>query len=539
MLLQAKFPRALWKQALQLVVRIINATPSSALGGMTPYEAFYGVKPDLSMLRVFGCRAYVHIQKKHRKQEKYHTQKCVYMGFKEGYKGFKCYNTDTNQFVISRDVTFDEDEFPGIPWEEEDAAFVPISGSGTYTTPVMAPSTTTGPSASLPPAHRPPPADDSSSSDDNAPPPRQAPPPPRRREDSEDYQPGGDEDDTPPPPKTPGKGKGKGKARAQIKSESPPPESPISSVAFPSESPVKAKKATFTRLGKNQSSRKVGRELRGLQRDTWSAELGYDNDEDPMRLRSRTPAVPAQPPLPSPPPVAADFPPLGHHPRRNRGAPRADYIVGRPRLPLRFDQPSGGEDSEDDPPSSEGGGGETSNLAIQAMEIVYGANQNQNLTYSQAVQRVFTEQANKVAITSKEPKTFKEAMERSDKDKWLASMQLEMKAHLDNGTWELVQLPPGRKAIGSRWVFKVKKDAEGKVERYKSRLTAQGFSQRPGIDFHEVFAPTMRWGSIRAILALAALEDAEIESVDVSNAYLNGVLLSDEAVYMRQPEDSK
>ena len=80
---------------------------------------------------------------------------------------------------------------------------------------------------------------------------------------------------------------------------------------------------------------------------------------------------------------------------------------------------------------------------------------------------------------------------------------------------------------GSRWVFKVKKDAEGNVERHKSCVVAQGFSQRPGINFHEVFAPTMQWGSIRAILALAALEDAEIESVDVSNAYLNGVLPSE------------
>ncbi|WP_208346720.1 reverse transcriptase domain-containing protein, partial [Aetokthonos hydrillicola] len=75
------------------------------------------------------------------------------------------------------------------------------------------------------------------------------------------------------------------------------------------------------------------------------------------------------------------------------------------------------------------------------------------------------------------------------------------------------------------------------IERYKARLLAKGFNQRPCIDLHKIFAPTMRWGStIRAILALAALEDMELESLDVSNAYLNGVLPPGETVYMEQPE---
>ena len=111
-----------------------------------------------------------------------------------------------------------------------------------------------------------------------------------------------------------------------------------------------------------------------------------------------------------------------------------------------------------------------------------------------------------------------------------------MGAHWTNGTWQVVTLPPGEKAIGSRWVFKLKRNADGSIDRFKARLVAQGFSQRPGIDFHEVFAPTMRWGSIRSVLAIAALEDMEIESLDVSNAYLNGRMPEGEEVYMRQAE---
>ena len=80
----------------------------------------------------------------------------------------------------------------------------------------------------------------------------------------------------------------------------------------------------------------------------------------------------------------------------------------------------------------------------------------------------------------------------------------------------------------------MKRNPDGSVERYKARLVAQGFAQRPGFDFTETFAPTPKWAALRAVLAIAAIEDLELESVDISSAYLNGQL--EEEVYMRQPE---
>ncbi|TFY64067.1 hypothetical protein EVJ58_g2864 [Rhodofomes roseus] len=121
-----------------------------------------------------------------------------------------------------------------------------------------------------------------------------------------------------------------------------------------------------------------------------------------------------------------------------------------------------------------------------------------------------------------------------ERGKWLKAAQDEVQSLVQNGTFELVQLPPGRKAIGSQWVFRVKRNADGSIERYKGRLVAKGFSQRPGFDYNETFAPTPKWASIRAILVLAALEDLELESVDIFSAYLNGELK--EEVYMQQPE---
>jgi len=76
-----------------------------------------------------------------------------------------------------------------------------------------------------------------------------------------------------------------------------------------------------------------------------------------------------------------------------------------------------------------------------------------------------------------------------------------------NGTWELVPRPKGKKIIGSKWVFKVKTNADGSVERYKGRLVAKGYNQRPGFDYLEIFAPTVRMPTIQVVLAMAAIED--------------------------------
>jgi hypothetical protein len=75
------------------------------------------------------------------------------------------------------------------------------------------------------------------------------------------------------------------------------------------------------------------------------------------------------------------------------------------------------------------------------------------------------------------------------------------------GTWEVVDLPPGQKAIGSDWVFKVKHNQDGSIERFKARLVAKGYSQRPGLDYNESFAPTFCPATLHIIMALAAVED--------------------------------
>jgi hypothetical protein len=124
-------------------------------------------------------------------------------------------------------------------------------------------------------------------------------------------------------------------------------------------------------------------------------------------------------------------------------------------------------------------------------------------------------------------------MSRPDAPFWIAAMQAEIKAQLAAGTYDIVPLPEGWHEIGGRWVFRTKRGPNGEILKYKARWVAQGFAQKYGIDYHETFAPVVRFDSIRALLSLVAHHDWELHQMDVKSAYLNGDL--EEEVYMKQP----
>ena len=95
-----------------------------------------------------------------------------------------------------------------------------------------------------------------------------------------------------------------------------------------------------------------------------------------------------------------------------------------------------------------------------------------------------------------EPLTFAEALTRPDAEKWRLAALEELAAHQSKGTWTLVPRPAGSKVISSKWVFKVKHNADGSIDRYKAQLVAKGYNQQPGFDYLKVFAPTVRLSSI-------------------------------------------
>jgi transposase InsO family protein len=133
-----------------------------------------------------------------------------------------------------------------------------------------------------------------------------------------------------------------------------------------------------------------------------------------------------------------------------------------------------------------------------------------------------------------EPQSYKEAISGNDAKEWNKAMQEEYKSLVKNKTWTLMTLPPGRSAIKCKWVFKIKRTTDGNIERYKARLVACGYSQKPGIDYKETFSPVVRLDSVRIILALVAKYDLELIHFDVKTAFLNGSIT--ENIYMQQPE---
>ncbi|KAD4180157.1 hypothetical protein E3N88_28748 [Mikania micrantha] len=129
-----------------------------------------------------------------------------------------------------------------------------------------------------------------------------------------------------------------------------------------------------------------------------------------------------------------------------------------------------------------------------------------------------------------EPRSYDEAICHPH---WQQAMAAELKALKDNNTWSLVPLPMGHKPIGCRWVYKIKYNSDGTIERYKARLVAKGYTQVEGIDYKETFSPTAKLTTLRCLLTVAAARNWFTHQLDVQNAFLHGDL--HEVVYMTPP----
>jgi transposase InsO family protein len=215
------------------------------------------------------------------------------------------------------------------------------------------------------------------------------------------------------------------------------------------------------------------------------------------------------PPRPRPQRIVRDptVMPNSALPGPSLGPIRPSRLRPNPRPNVRYINPDNAARTQRQPrPRGEGSGGARINHVQLLTALVYAAVANY-----------------------RDPLSFREAMRSEHAGDWREACQYEMDALAKNEVWVLVYLPPGRKAVKSRWVFKRKADL-----RYRARVVAKGFTQIFGLDYDETFSPVARFESLRLLLALAALEDWEIHQMDVKSAFLNGLL--DEEIYMEQPE---
>jgi hypothetical protein len=408
MLSESRLPPSFWGECIFSMVHVWNRLPTALLSGTTPFQAFYKRKPDVSHLRVWGCTAYVHVQRDKRTSLEPHYEKCVFIGYPAGYKGWKFYNPLTKRSVISERADFDERYFPGTSRALLDA--VP-SFAGPPSSPES--QTVSEPSPAPPASHLgvPPLLDEGGSIS----------PLPARSE--------------PPCPSSP--------AVPLVEEPPLPAPPPPSPVTPPPQAPI------------------------------------------PLPVTPPTAGVPSSPPR------------VPRRTGRIRKAPGDWWKLKQPNLAARD------PDADDD------------EAALYA-------------------DTDFCEVEFAGAVSTTDPRTYRLAMQSPDREHWTDACNTEVFNLEANRTWELTELPPGKKVVNSGWVFKVKRHADGSIERYRARLVAKGFSQRPGFDYTEVFAPTFRPASLRLIIALAAREGYKMRSVDISSAFTYGEL--EEEIYMRQPE---
>jgi len=128
------------------------------------------------------------------------------------------------------------------------------------------------------------------------------------------------------------------------------------------------------------------------------------------------------------------------------------------------------------------------------------------------------------------PKTLKEALNHTG---WSNAMLDEIHALEENHTWDLMDLPKGKKPVGCKWVFTVKVNPDGSIARLKASLVAKGYAQTYGVDYSDTFSPVAKLTSVRLFISLAASENWPLNQLDVKNAFLHGDLR--EEVYTEQP----
>ena len=132
------------------------------------------------------------------------------------------------------------------------------------------------------------------------------------------------------------------------------------------------------------------------------------------------------------------------------------------------------------------------------------------------------------------PKNFKSAVTGKDMRHWIEAMNQEFDTLTKMNTWKLVKLPKDRKAIRVKWVYDIKTNSDGEIERYRARLVAMGFFQREGVDFFEVFAPVVKYVTVRIFFCVTARHKWNRRTIDVRCAFINAFL--NEEIYIMQPE---
>jgi hypothetical protein len=481
----AGLPAKYWGDAVLTAVYLRNRLPTRALNGVTPYEAWRGEKPDLSHIRVWGCLAYIHVHRIKRNKLARRARACVFVGYPPEAKGWKLYDPATARYIVARDVTFQEG-VSGTKALVGGGASSPLSPSSSSTSLSPPPTDSASPPSAVVPTTGPTgvlPSSITSNVHEGV-----------EFDDESDEESDSDLEVLPKP-------------RAAVVSPRPPDS--------PSDDPLSGSEASRSQPS-SSGDPLSGSEASRSQPSSSGDPLSGSEAPRSLPSSSGSPQSSGEAPRSSTVPAvgAASNVPLVD-PSTGNSAAKVKKVRGQREL----------DRLRDSTPSNPG------YVAASPLQPRHSSSGGDRaLAASVSDERSHTVNTESTVMV---PQTYAEAMASPEREQWSQAMLEELTSQAANHTWTLVKLPAARKAVGCKWVFDIKYNADGSINRFKARLVAKGCSQKEGVDFTETFAPVARMPSLRALLAIAAAQDLEIHQMDVKTAFLNGDL--EEDIYMEQP----
>jgi len=461
-LAETGLPKFLWLELANTANYLRNITPTVSLSKATPYELWYGHKPNLSHLRRIGCTAYY--KDNHNKKKLQNKARVGYLvGYQDDTSSYRIYDKKLNKVIIARDVVFDEDRVYNSEEPPDPSKLIIAKKKNTLLEEINKDhsldygdeSTSESDNPALPPPQNNP---DSSSSDqegnnqtvqvDNS---RDTSVPLDSQSDS--Y--GSSDDDSQNPP-----------ADAMIEEPTPSDYLPFNNFFDLEEEPS----------DDQQDDPEPSDDQQDNPEPSYQQQEPSDDQQDVLveSKKDRLLRITKERML--------DGPSSASRPRRAAAAYHLDFAFL---------------------------------LEEDELEHV--------LTMSKVNQHF-------------EPKTYKQAVTCKDKEKWTQAMIDEINSLRQMNTYRLTKLPKGRKPIACKWVYRIKLDADGNVDKYKARLVCKGFSETEGVDYDifGTFSPVAKLPSLRLLLAIAVEYKLVLRHGDFKNAFVQKEL--DKEIYMTQPE---